>query len=227
MEFWPTGRRKKMVITALITLLIGTVLFLFVNLWVYHQGEARIMSAEEAPEVDAVLILGAYTYENGEVSPILRDRLLQGLELYRKGKAPKILVSGDHGQNDYDEVNAMRRFLEEREVPPEDIFLDHAGFDTYNSLLRARDIFRAKRLIVVTQHFHLTRAVYIGRSVGLECFGVTSDLSNYRSLPYLEKREWLARIKAFLEVNLGKKAKYGGDPHPISGDGTSTHDQRK
>jgi len=215
-----------MVIAALITLLTGAVLFLSINLWVYHRGEARIVSEEEAPEVDAVLILGAYTYENGEVSPILRDRLLQGLELYRSGKAPKILVSGDHGQNDYDEVNAMRRFLEKREVPPEDIFLDHAGFDTYNSLLRARDIFQAKKLIVVTQHFHLTRAVYIGRGLGLECYGVPSDLSNYRSLPYLQKREWPARIKAFLEVNLGQKPKFGGDPHPITGDGTSTHDQR-
>ena len=121
----------------------------------------------------------------------------------------------------------MRRFLEERGVPPEDIFMDHAGFDTYDSMIRARDIFQVKDVVVVTQTFHLGRAVYMGRALGLDCHGVPSDLANYPSLDYLKKREWAARIKAFLEINLRRSPKYGGDTHPISGDGTSTHDQER
>jgi SanA protein len=225
-DAWPKGRRKKIVMAVLILMLLGIGFFFGVNLFVYQSGKAGLVGLDDAPKADAILVLGAYTYESGHVSPILRDRLLVGLDLYEKQVAPKLLVSGDHGQHDYDEVNAMRRFLEEQGVPPEDIFMDHAGFDTYDSMKRAKDIFEVKSVLVVTQTFHLTRAVYIGRALGLDCQGVPSDLSNYPSLGYLKKREWAARIKAFLEVNLRRKPKYGGDTHPISGDGTSTHDQR-
>ena len=211
--------------TFILFLTIGVLLFLGVNLWVYRCGESGIVSPEEVPKEDAILVLGAYTYESGRVSPILRDRLLAALELYEAKRAPKFLVSGDHGQDDYDEVNAMRRFLEDRGVPAEDIFLDHAGFDTYDSMIRARDVFEVEKVLVVTQTFHLRRAVYVGRALGLDCHGVPSDLANYPSLGYLQKREWAARIKAFLEVNIRRSPKYGGSTHSISGDGTSTHDQ--
>lgn len=210
----------------LATVFLAVVFFVAVNLWVRSKGMAGLTTEDKVGKADAILVLGAYTYESGFVSPILRDRLLKALELYEKGVAPKFLVSGDHGQDDYDEVNAMRRFLEDRGVPPEDIFMDHAGFDTYDSMIRARDVFEAEKVVVVTQTFHLIRAVYIARALGLDAEGVPSDLSRYRSLGYLEKRELLARVKAFLEVNIRRAPKYGGDPHPVSGDGTSTHDQR-
>ncbi|MCA9775582.1 MAG: YdcF family protein [Candidatus Eremiobacteraeota bacterium] len=215
-----------MVVAFLVTVLIAVLLFIGINLWVRSKGRAGLTTEENVGQADAILVLGAYTYESGFVSPILRDRLVKALELYEKGVAPKFLVSGDHGRDDYDEVNAMRRFLEDKGVPPEDIFMDHAGFDTYDSMIRARDVFEAKKVVVVTQTFHLIRAVYIARALGLEAEGVPSDLSRYPSLSYLEKRELLARVKAFLEVNTRRAPKYGGKPHPISGDGTSTHDQR-
>lgn len=228
MNLWPRSgtRRKKIVMATLIILASSALFFLGVNYRVYQRGQAGIVSSDQAPQADAILVLGAYIYEGGHPSPILRDRLTVALELYQNGVAPKLLVSGDHGQKNYDEVNAMRRFLEERGVPPEDIFLDHAGFDTYDSLIRARDIFCVKKVVVVTQTFHLRRAVYIGRALGLECHGVPSDLKNYVSINYLRRREMAARIKAFLEVNLSRSPKYGGDTHPITGSGLSTHDQK-
>ncbi len=122
MNLWPSGPRKKLVAAALILLISGLLFFVGANYLVHQRGAAGIVSADQAPQADAILVLGAYIYENGKVSPILRDRLLVGLELYQKGVAPKLLVSGDHGQKNYDEVNAMRKFLEDEGVPPEDIF---------------------------------------------------------------------------------------------------------
>ena len=209
----------------LVTLGVGALTFVGINLRVAQVGKKAIVKPDQAPQAQAILVLGAYVYEGGDVSGILRDRLLAGLELYRQGLAPKILVSGDHGQDDYDEVNAMRKFLEQRGVPSEDIFMDHAGFDTYDSMIRARDVFEVKSVVVVTQEFHLVRALYIARSLGLEASGVCSDLSRYPSEGYLRQRELLARIKAFLEVNVERQPVYGGTPIPITGDGRLTHDE--
>ncbi len=211
----------------LATLGLGLVTFVGVNVHVHRVGRAAIVSPDKTPEAQAILVLGAYVYEGGAVSGVLRDRLLMGLQLYQQGVAPKIIVSGDHGQRDYDEVNAMREFLEQRGVPPEDVFLDHAGFDTYDSMIRARDVFLVDSLVVVTQEFHLIRALYIARSLGLNAVGVASDLSVYPSESYLRKRELLARIKAFLEVNLERQPVYGGAPIPIRGDGRQTHDESR
>ena len=204
--------------------MLGVFFFIFLNLWVYCRGRAKIVAAEEVATAEAILVLGAQVYESGQVSPILRDRLSMGLQLYQLGVAPKLLVSGDHGREDYDEVNAMRRFLEKKGVPARDIFMDHAGFDTYDSMIRARDVFQVKKVVVVTQYFHLVRALYIARALRLECQGVSSDLSRYSAQTYFQGRELLARIKAFLEVTFGRSPKFGGEPHPITGDGTSTHD---
>lgn len=197
---------------------------MFINLFVYQSGKAWIVSPERAPKTQAIMVLGAYAHQSGKPSRILKDRLQRGLELYQKGVAPKILVTGDHGQIDYDEVNAMRAFLEEQGVPPEDIFMDHAGFDTYDSMSRAQSVFEVETLLIVTQEFHLIRALYIARALGLEAHGVTSDLSVYQSESYLQRRELLARIKAFLDVNSARDPIFGGPAIPITGDGRKSHD---
>ena len=217
--------RRKLLMLALGLVATGLIGVVGVNLYVKARGGARIVASSQAPRAEAALILGAFVHEDGQVSGILRDRLMQGLQLYRQGLVPKLLVSGDHGRPEYDEVNAMRIFLEERGVAPEDIFMDHAGFDTYDSMARARDVFAVKSVLVVTQDFHLSRAVYIARALGLEAHGVSSDLSRYPSEPYLRTREVAARVKAFLEVNTKRKPVYLGEVIPISGDGRETHDQ--
>ncbi len=156
---------------------------------------------------------------------MLEDRLLTGIELYNKGAAPKLLMSGDHGQKEYDEVNTMKQYAMSKGIPDDDIFMDHAGFSTYESMYRARDIFEAKKIIIVTQSFHLSRAVYIARKLGLEAFGVSSDLRTYGTENRDNTREYFARVKDFLMCIFKPKPKYLGDKIPVSGKGSQTNDK--
>lgn len=126
---------------------------------------------------------------------MLHDRLQQGVALYQKEAAPKLLVSGDHGREEYDEVNAMKRFAEEQGVPSEDVFMDHAGFSTYESVYRARDIFQVRRMVIVTQEYHLSRALYIAKRLGIEAWGVPADPRTYSGQTARDLREILARVK--------------------------------
>ena len=177
---------------------------------------------------DAVIVLGAKVYSDTSVSAVLRDRLLTGYEVYRRGYASKIIVSGDHGGEGYDEVVAMKAFLMELGVPREDIFMDHAGFNTYDSMYRAKDIFQVKRAVVVTQDFHIYRSVYLGKQLGLEVVGVSSDLDNYAYMAYNEFREMLARTKAVWDAEIVKRAPHHlGAPIPIqSASGLDTEDEK-
>lgn len=217
---------RRALIGCALAVLLGAVGFWGVNVWVDEATDAYIAAdAAKLPDADAILVLGARVYGDGAVSPMLHDRLAEGLALYRAGKAPRFVVSGDHGTIEYDEVNAMKRFLEERGVPPEHIFTDHAGFSTYESLYRARDVFGAKRLIVVTQGYHLKRAVYVGRRLGMDVYGVPSDPRAYPGMARFEAREKLARAKDFVFVHwLRPKPTYLGEPFPLTGDGRATHD---
>ncbi|WP_325176680.1 SanA/YdcF family protein [Paenibacillus alkalitolerans] len=204
---------------------IGAACLIGVNMWIGSATAEHIKEPGRTPEAEAILILGARVYSESHVSPMLNDRLEGGLELYQAGKAPKIIVSGDHGTVEYDEVNAMKGFLEERGVPPEDIFMDHAGFSTYESVYRARDIFGAKKIIIVTQGYHLKRAVYVARVLGIDAYGVASDPRSYYGAEKYEAREKLARVKDFLFVHVTKpKPTYLGQQFPITGDGRATHD---
>lgn len=182
-------------------------------------------SSEDVPESQAAIVLGARVYGNGMVSPVLEDRLLRGIELYKKGKVKKILLTGDHGQAEYDEVNIMRKFVLQHGVPEEDVFMDHAGFSTYDSMYRARDIFTVKEAVIVTQNFHLTRALYIVRKLGIEAAGFSADRRKYVGMDYLMAREVLARVKAVGQVVLHAQSKYLGEVIPITGDGRVTCDQ--
>jgi len=171
---------------------------------------------------DCALVLGARVYADGTVSPVLADRLETGLRLYREGRVRRILVSGDHRAESYDEVNAMRRWLEARGVPESDIFLDHAGFDTYSSMARARDVFHARSVIVATQRFHLPRALYIARSLGLVADGAEADRRRYPGALYSQTREIASRTRAFVDVATGRVPRHLGAPMPLTGDGRVT-----
>jgi vancomycin permeability regulator SanA len=157
---------------------------------------------------------------------MLNDRLDQAYELYVNGKAGKILVSGDHGRKNYDEVNTMKKYLINKGVPPEDVFMDHAGFNTYESVYRVRDIFQVKKVIIVTQGYHLTRAVFIARELGLEACGVASDLHNYGEVMTIYRfRETAARNKDFFMAKLLRpQPTFLGETIPITGDGRVTDD---
>ena len=210
-------------------LLIGLgllVLLLAVNFYVRSSTKGRILTVEQAAEdgdFDCVLVLGCQV-RDGVPSLMLRDRLDRGLELYGAGAAPKLLMSGDHGQTEYDEVNTMKAYAVEHGADEHDVFMDHAGFSTYESLYRARDVFQAKRVLIVTQEYHLYRALYIARALGLDAWGVSAEGGNYGGQTYRELREIAARIKDAVKCVFKPKPTFLGDAIPVSGDGNATND---
>ena len=210
----------------LIAAILGIGVYLL-SLYVKKSTENRIISAEEADgknDADCIIVLGAGVRDDGTPSHMLEDRLLTAISLYESSAAPKIIMSGDHGTEDYDEVNVMKAFAIAHGVPSEDIFMDHAGFSTYDSMYRARDIFEVKTAIVVTQKYHLYRALYLAKSLGLDACGVPSDLRPYRAQTYREAREVLARAKDFFYAIFKPEPTYLGDVIPVSGDGNLTND---
>lgn len=213
-------------------LFLGTVLLivlaaLAVNAWVLRRGRPFIVPAERAEPAQTAIVLGAYVYgKNNLLCTALQDRVDTAIDLYHAGRVQTLLMSGDHGQPDYDEVNAMRLYAEKRGVPPEKIFLDHAGFNTYDSMTRARQVFQVESAIVVTNGFHLPRAVFLAESQGIRTQGVVADRHRYSDAAAYEGREFLARIKAFLNVYLLRPGPaLGGEPVPITGDARVSHDQ--
>ena len=157
---------------------------------------------------------------------MLEDRLIIGEQLYSVGASDKLLMSGDHGREEYDEVNTMKNYVMEKGVPSEDVFMDHAGFETYDSIYRAKEIFGAKKVIIVTQEYHLYRAMYIVESMGMEVYGVSSDLRDYSKMQYYRiAREWLARIKSFGKCLIGSEPTYLGEQIDLNGSGDVTNDK--
>lgn len=197
------------------------------NAAVIKSTEESIVTASEAGgnEADCVLILGCGVRDDGQPCMLLRDRLDRGIELYKSGAASKIIMSGDHGRKAYDEVNTMKRYAMERGVPPEDIFMDHAGFSTYESMYRARDIFEVKSLIIVTQEYHLSRALYDAQALGLDAKGVKAKEVRYSGQIARDARELLARTKDYIYAALQPEPTYLGETIPITGDGNLTNDQ--
>lgn len=170
------------------------------------------------------LVLGAKVYTSGIPSHILQDRLMKALELYEAGKVKRILLSGDPEAVEYDEVRAMKRYLLDRGVPGEDLFLDNAGFDTYDSVVRAKEVFNVDELIIVTQDFHLPRAVYIAQSIGLKAQGYKADRRRYQKNRYYHFREFFARLKAFWEVTTSADPRILGDVIDIKGNSKDSWD---
>jgi SanA protein len=215
----------KMLIYLFVVTIIVAAGVLLVNWYVRAGSSSFVMEPSEVPPSEAAVVLGCYVFPDGNPSAMLYDRVLTGVELYREGKVSKILMTGDHGEASYNEVNTMRLLAEKMEVPTEDIFMDHAGFNTYESMYRARDVFKVKSAIIVTQDFHLNRAVYLARKMGIEAHGVKADKRQYCQMKYYNTREILARMKAFLQAEITKpRPTFLGTPIPITGDGRATHD---
>ena len=214
-------------ICALVALLIATVLVTVINVAVCASVGGDIVSVETASEkesFDCILVLGAGIVRD-RPSDMLADRLLAAVELYKAGVAQKILVSGDHGSEDYDEVNVMKNYVVEQGVPSEDVFMDHAGFSTYESVYRAIEIYGADRILIVTQKYHLYRALYIAKAFGAEAVGVNSDPRSYVGQPLRQCREVAARVKDALFCVFKPQPTYMGDKISLDGDGNVTNDK--
>ena len=199
-----------------------------VNAIVKGTVDENILTVEEAAalqNVDCILVLGCGVHDDGSPSDMLHDRLRRSVELYEAGAAPKLLMTGDHGRTGYDEVDAMKSFAVEAGISSENVFMDHAGFSTYESMYRAKEIFQAKKIIIVTQEYHLYRAMYIAEQLGMEAYGVSSNYRNYRGQDAMDTREVLARAKDAVTCIFKPEPTYLGETIPIWGDGNLTNDE--
>jgi SanA protein len=199
-------------------LLFGAVLLLvfvfLVNVLIFTTTKAYIFDdLNDLPDTEVVLVLGASVSVDGLLSPIFTDRLDMGVSLYKAQKVKKILVSGDNSTKNYNEVNPAELYLIEKGVAETDIYLDHAGFDTYSSMYRARDVFKVTQVIVSTQSFHLPRAIFISRMLGLDAYGINADVGHMLFKNTL--REVFANQKAVYELLFHIKPKYLGEEIPI------------
>lgn len=205
---------RYLILLGLLGLLLTTYLAYHIN----KETEAYIYDrVEELPSTYTALVLGASVRRNGELSTMLRDRVESALLLYNKGKIKRFLVSGDNRTTNYNEPVAMKKYLLERGVPEEDIFMDFAGFDTYDSVYRASYIFEVDSAIVVSQRFHLPRAVYIARSMDLNFYGYNGDRREYELESRNRFREVAANVKAWIELLINKEPHFKGDKIPITG----------
>src|SRR3990167_8688710 len=193
----------------LIVFVITTNLIIYLGTQKYIYNEV-----ENTPEASAVLIPGAAIFSDGSLSSVFLDRVDMAIKLYEAKKVSKILVSGDNSTDSHNEVNPVRLYLISKGIPETDIFLDHAGFDTYSTMYRARDIFEVPSVIITTQSFHLPRSVFISRRLGIESYGVNADAGHILFRNYV--REVFANEKAALNLILNRKPKYLGEKIPIT-----------
>lgn len=218
------GRALLLIILGVI--IAGVALVGITNAVVIGVGGSKIVSAEEAESFDAdcILVLGASVNPDGSPSIILQDRINRAVELYKAGVAPKIIMSGDHGTVEYNEVLSMKNYAIDQGVPSEDIFCDHAGFSTYESMYRVQDIFGAERVVVVTQTYHLYRALYDANGLGLEVIGVASDIHTFSQQLWFDLREIPARTKDFFYALFKVPFAYDGEYISLDQSGDITED---
>lgn len=212
-------RRHLLFFVVVVAALLG------VNAWVLHRSSTRIVaSTDDLNSVWTIIVLGSFVTDDG-VSACVEERLQRAYEVYNSGKGQRFLITGDHGRKDYDEVNTMMRRLQEMGVPKEHIFLDHAGFDTYDSMWRAKHVFQVDSAVIVSQGFHLPRAQYLATAVGLQAQSVAADPPRGSVCARAGVREPLARIKAFVNVMLRSDAHHAGPAIPITGSASASHDR--
>jgi len=181
--------------------ILTIILVVLLNLQTEKQGLSFIYTdIDKVPKAQTVMVLGASVYANKTMSDMLKDRANTAIEVYKINKAENILVSGDGKEKNYNEVEVVKNYLLEQGIPKEKILLDYYGFDTYDSLYRARDIFGVKNIIISTQNFHLPRAIFIAQNLGLTVYGIVADKHKYKNMELNIGRELLATVKAYFDV---------------------------
>ena len=207
-------------------ILFAISIVILINIYMIIKSHKQIIKNEDMKfeKIDCLLVLGAGIINNERPTLMLKDRLDKSIELYKKGIAKKIIMSGDHGKKNHDEVGIMKKYAIERGIPSEDIFMDHAGFCTYDSIYRAKEIFGVKKMIIVTQKYHLYRSIYIANKLEIESFGIKSDARVYAKMPYHFVRESLARCKNYFKCIFKAKPKYLGEKISLNQSGDITND---
>ncbi len=218
------SKKKKILLILCGFIVVICLMTLFINYYMINTTKEKIIdinSIGDIKDIDAIIILGCKVNENGP-SLMLARRLDKGIDVYNKLHT-KIILTGDHGKNEYDEVNVMRDYMLSSSVPIEDIFLDHAGFNTYDSIYRAKYIFEAKKVILITQEYHMYRALYLANSLNLEAIGIVADDIPQKGIMFKnEIREILSRDKNFFKGLIKPKSKYLGEVIPLNQNGVVT-----
>ena len=208
--------KKKIFITLLVLLsfiIVGTI---YINLHMINSTKNKIVANKKIDNIDAILVLGCKAYSD-RPSLMLEQRLLKAIDVYKEFNT-KLLLSGDHGQKDYDEIAVMANYLLNKNIPHEDIFVDHAGFNTYDSIYRAKYIFNAKKIVIVTQRYHMYRALYIAQKLDIDAVGIVADDIPYKTIMIKnEIREIFSRDKNFFKVIIKPQSKYLGDSIDLNG----------
>lgn len=182
-------------------------------------SESELQSLDD---VDCILVLGCGVRDDGTPTDMLADRIRVGIRAYETGASDRLLMSGDHGLKDYDEVNTMKAIAVDSGVPADNVFCDHAGFSTYESMYRAIDIFGADKIVIATQSYHLPRAIYDARKLGIEAYGISADERTYMGQTYRDAREILARAKDFVWCIIKPEPTFRGEKIPITSSGSLT-----
>ena len=209
-----------------VLIVIGIIFTLLFNVFVWFTVKDRARTLDESLNekgYDCIIVLGCGVWGD-EPTPLLSDRIDAAIALYKAGVAPKILMSGDHGRDGYDEVSVMRNYALERGVPSEDIFMDHAGFSTYETMYRASEIFGISHAVVVTQKYHLFRSLYDASAFGIDADGTEAvgHIFPTTNLLMWEGREVLARVKDVIWCIVKPDPTFMGDKIDITGNGEVT-----
>ncbi len=230
MSFQLKDKTKKYLCVALLIAIcigiFGFITALACNIYIISYADDYMLSFQEAVEmgdIDCIIVLGAGVNEDGTMSYVLSERVRVGAELYLAGASERLLLSGDHSREDYNEVGTMKEYMVSCNIDSQMVFTDHAGFDTYDTMYRARDIFKAERVLIVTQQFHLSRAVYIARELGLEAFGVACDENQRYFNFFTEIREFCARPKYVWDALIKPEPKFLGEEIPIWGEASASN----
>ena len=217
----------KFIKTIILLILISILLILAINTHIILSTKNQIIednNYSNLKDIDCILVLGAAIWGE-QPSPMLEDRIMQSINLYNNQVSSKILMSGDNTTPTYDEVNIMKNYATNKGVPSTDIFMDHAGIATYDSIYRTKEIFMADKIVIVTQKYHLYRALHIANQLGIEAYGVPTTPKQYRGMYKRELREVLARTKDYIKSIIKPESTYLGEIIPVSGDGNITNDK--
>lgn len=221
------GKRGGFIMKILFLCITIFIVLIIISLRSVNSYKKYIFDINDIPiNNSTIIVLGAGIKDDGQPSDILIDRLETSLEVFNEEVGNKFILSGDHGREDYNEVGAMKSYIKDYNVDEKLIFMDHAGFSTYDTMYRAKNIFKVDKAIIVTNEYHLPRALYIARKLGIEAYGVKSDKRNYFFMNSYKKREILAKIKDYIYINIIKpESKFLGESIPVdSSDGRITED---
>ncbi len=214
---------KLWIFLVLISLILGLTYIFGINFYIKSSTERQIINNYEVKDVDAIVVLGASVKKDGTLSLMLKERLETSIEAYNNGVSSKIIMSGDHTRKNYDEVTAMKKFAIENNIDSSIIYLDHAGISTYDSIYRMKHIFKLKKIVIITEKYHLYRALYIANKLGIEAYGIDATKKIYSGQSYRDFREILARNKDFIKTIIKPKSKYLGDSIDMNASGDFTN----